>query len=245
MNSPYNSLPPNYLPIQSGIIQTNNTIYKAHNGIYQGGAVGSSVATKGCYKKKPDKQRALFSELPTEEFNEYYRRCNIDEIAKVFENAKPIWNGMPRPVYMKLLEFFRWKNIGGIGFLFLNCGIVYMRPQIIGRRSKQARLTPAGLALVDFLASKNEKFALFAKAFDSRKVRKDIFSDCGSFILGVIPASYEEAKEKHRKGLEKLGAQMIGTNTVNIWNNSPNMGMTGTMTSARYPYSTSTAILGI
>jgi len=181
-------------------------------GILQSGAIGAqTLLAQSVYHEK--KYHIMFSErmagkrVPVidkklaqlfthvqdmKDENSYLHVVPGDVAIDVLGNYNPIYSGRPKKLSRVLLDalagFLPMKQCYGLW----RCGLVYSVPALMGVRGQRARVTPAGLALLDHWAVKFPKFSKFLLAYDNNKARREIMSECFDLAMGIRPQSYHE-----------------------------------------------------
>jgi hypothetical protein len=158
------------------------------------------------YRKKSRFIKALFEcgyakpsngDLPRD-IDTYFRDQTLGGFLPAM-GFNPMYNGRPRREILPLLlsapspmKFFNQ----GTYFCF---GLVTFEPAVCNRRKTRARLSYAGLELLDYWSEKYPKFKPFVDAYVTKKARKEIAADAVGYRLGIVPSRFAKMLELHAK----------------------------------------------
>jgi hypothetical protein len=144
----------------------------------------------------------LLRDMAPESLDTYFRDQTLGHFLPHMD-FNPVYNGRPRREVLPLLltaptPMKFWQQ--GLYFAY---GLVTYEPVIANRRKARARLSYAGLELLDYWADKYPKFKPFVDAYVPIKARKEIAADAVGYRLGIIPSRFAKMKELHEKEIMK------------------------------------------
>ena len=199
----WNGLPADRQALTGGLLMAGSPFHSSGlTPIQQAALPAPGPSVRKPPSSRLERAKWVIKRLPWEErgtgVNRYYRSVPCETVVEAFGWLNPVLNGRPKDFAQMLLNGLP-SPCSGKGYRWMELGLVYFTPPIIGHRRSWNRTTAAGLALLKHWNEKFPKFRPFFQAYYDAKTEDQIMLDCVDFTLGRMPYWFEAVLAKNKE----------------------------------------------